>query len=188
MKKINILGVGNALVDKQFLIEDSFLDDISIDKGTMGLCESNYQEELYKKLSKHYKKSQDACGGSATNTIFAASSLGSSCGFIGKVANDTNGHFYKEDLEKIGIQNNIISEGKENTGTCLIMISPDAERTMSTCLGISADLNFSDIDYAIARANTTYGVIGVKIWIFKGEILGGDQSEQDLNLKKNSRN
>ena len=60
MKKINILGVGNALVDKQFLIEDSFLDDISIDKGTMGLCESNYQEELYKKLSKHYKKSQDA--------------------------------------------------------------------------------------------------------------------------------
>lgn len=146
MKKINILGVGNALVDKQFLIEDSFLEDISIDKGTMGLCESNYQEELYKKLSKHYKKSQDACGGSATNTIFAASSLGSSCGFIGKVANDTNGHFYKEDLEKIGIQNNIISQGKENTGTCLIMISPDAERTMSTCLGISADLNFSDID------------------------------------------
>ena len=54
MKKINILGVGNALVDKQFLIEDSFLDDISIDKGTMGLCESNYQEELYKKLSKHH--------------------------------------------------------------------------------------------------------------------------------------
>ena len=48
MKKINILGVGNALVDKQFLIEDSFLEDISIDKGTMGLCESNYQEELYK--------------------------------------------------------------------------------------------------------------------------------------------
>ena len=146
MKKINILGIGNALVDKQFLIDDSFLKDISIDKGTMGLCESNYQEELYKKLSRHYKKSKDACGGSATNTIFAASSLGSSCGFIGKVAKDTNGKFYKEDLDRIGIQNNIIGGGKESTGTCLIMISPDAERTMSTCLGISANLNFSDID------------------------------------------
>ena len=146
MKKINILGIGNALVDKQFLIDDSFLKDISIEKGTMGLCESNYQEELFKKLSKHYKKSKDACGGSATNTIFAASSLGSSCGFIGKVAKDTNGKFYKEDLDRIGIQNNIIGEGKESTGTCLIMISPDAERTMSTCLGISANLNFSDID------------------------------------------
>ena len=146
MKKINILGVGNALVDKQFLIEDSFLDDISIQKGTMGLCESNYQEQLFKKLSKHFKNSQNACGGSATNTIFAASSLGSSCGFLGKVAKDSNGKFYKKDLEEIGIQNNIISDGEENTGTCLIMISPDAERTMSTCLGISADLNLSDID------------------------------------------
>tara|TARA_B100000886_G_scaffold101790_1_gene67616 strand:+ start:328 stop:1329 length:1002 start_codon:yes stop_codon:yes gene_type:complete len=146
MKKINILGVGNALVDKQFLIEDSFLDDISINKGTMGLCEPNFQEQLFKKLSKYYKDSQDACGGSATNTIFAASSLGSNCGFLGKVARDSNGEFYKKDLEEIGIQNNIISDGEENTGTCLIMISPDAERTMSTCLGISAELNFSDID------------------------------------------
>jgi len=146
MKKINILGVGNALVDKQFLIDESFLKEISIDKGTMGLCDENYQENLFEKLSKKFKNSKNACGGSATNTVFAASALGSQCGFLGKVAKDKNGYFYSDDLEKIGILNSVISEGDENTGTCLIMITEDAERTMSTCLGISANLNFSDVD------------------------------------------
>ena len=75
MKKINILGVGNALVDKQFLIDESFLKEISIDKGTMGLCDENYQENLFEKLSRKFKNSKNACGGSATNTVFAASAL-----------------------------------------------------------------------------------------------------------------
>ena len=58
MKKINILGVGNALVDKQFLIDESFLKEISIDKGTMGLCDENYQENLFEKLSRKFKNSK----------------------------------------------------------------------------------------------------------------------------------
>ena len=146
MKEINVLGVGNALVDKQFLIEDDILKEISIEKGTMGLCDSESQNVFYKKLSENYKKSEDACGGSATNTIFALASLGSKCGFFGKVANDENGSFYKKDLENVGIINDVISNDKGDTGTCLIMISEDAERTMSTCLGISANLKPSDID------------------------------------------
>ena len=62
MKKINILGVGNALVDKQFLIDESFLKEISIDKGTMGLCDENYQEKSFEKLSRKFKNSKNACG------------------------------------------------------------------------------------------------------------------------------
>ena len=72
--------------------------------------------------------------------------MGSKCGFFGKVANDENGSFYKKDLEDVGIINDVISNDKGDTGTCLIMISEDAERTMSTCLGISANLKPSDID------------------------------------------
>ena len=105
MKKINILGVGAALVDRQFYIEDSLLEELKLKKGSMDLKDQETQDQIYKKLFHLYGSSKDACGGSATNTIYAASILGSSCSFIGKVANDLNGKFYVNNLIGANIKN-----------------------------------------------------------------------------------
>lgn len=146
MKKINILGVGNALVDIQFSIQDNFLEKLGFKKGTMDLKNLEEQKDTYNKLIKAYGGSENACGGSATNTIYAASILGSNCSFIGKVADDSNGNFYIDNLNKAGIKNDCMSESKGVSGNCLIMVSPDAERTMSTFLGISSELQKIDIE------------------------------------------
>jgi|TARA_B100001094_G_C18171264_1_gene795243 sugar/nucleoside kinase (ribokinase family) len=145
MKKFNLLGVGAALIDMQFSVEDSLLTELDLQKGTMDLKDSENQNDTYKKLNKKYGESVNACGGSATNTIYAASILGSKCSFIGKVANDINGNLYVDNLNNAGIKNNCISNEDGISGSCIIMVSPDAERTMSTFLGISSQLNELDI-------------------------------------------
>lgn len=157
MKKINILGVGNALVDIQFSIKDNFLEKLGLKKGTMDLKDLEEQKNTHSKLIKTFGVSEDACGGSATNTIYAASILGSNCSFIGKVADDSNGNFYIDNLNKAGIKNDCMSESKGVSGNCLIMISPDAERTMSTFLGISSELQKIDIkEELVSEAEIVY--------------------------------
>jgi len=146
MKKINVLGVGAALVDQQFSIDDSLLKDLALIKGSMDLKEQETQTQTYEKLVGLYGASQDACGGSSTNTIYAAAILGSKCSFIGKVADDKNGRFYVENLNKANIKNKCMSSDEGVSGNCLVMVSPDAERTMSTFLGISSKLKVSDLD------------------------------------------
>ncbi len=146
MKKINILGVGAALVDRQFYIEDSLLEELKLKKGSMDLKDQETQDQIYKKLFHLYGSSKDACGGSSTNTIYAASILGSNCSFIGKVANDLNGKFYVDNLIGANIKNKCMSLESGVSGSCLVMVSPDAERTMSTFLGISSELKISDLD------------------------------------------
>ena len=83
MKKFNLLGVGAALSDMQFSVEDSLLAELDLQKGTMDLKDSENQNDTFKKLNEKYGESVNACGGSATNTIYAASILGSKCSFIG---------------------------------------------------------------------------------------------------------
>ena len=78
MKKINVLGVGAALVDRQFSIEDNLLEELKLKKGSMDLKDQETQNQIYEKLTHLYGSSEDACGGSSTNTIYAASILGSS--------------------------------------------------------------------------------------------------------------
>ena len=146
MKKINVLGVGAALVDRQFSIEDNLLEELKLKKGSMDLKDQETQNQIYEKLTQLYGSSEDACGGSSTNTIYAASILGSSCSFIGKVANDLNGKFYVDNLIGANIKNKCMSLDKGVSGSCLVMVSPDAERTMSTFLGISSELKISDLD------------------------------------------
>jgi|TARA_X000000368_G_scaffold138272_1_gene108710 sugar/nucleoside kinase (ribokinase family) len=157
MKKINILGVGAALVDQQFSVEDSLLKDLQLNKGSMDLKDQETQDQTYKKLTHLYGSSKDACGGSSTNTVYAASILGSKCSFIGKVADDVNGNFYVDNLNKANIKNKCMSSDQGVSGNCLVMVSPDAERTMSTFLGISSELKISDLDEdMIKEAETVY--------------------------------
>ena len=146
MSKKNVIGFGAALVDIQFKIEEAFLKNKEFSKGTMILSSDNEQDELFRELSKN-SSSSNSCGGSATNTIYASAALGSNNGFIGKIGKDKNGLIYREDLELCEINtHNCIESPKGVTGSCIVMISEDAERTMSTYLGISSELEISELD------------------------------------------
>lgn len=143
MKKHNVYGIGNALVDMEVEVEDSFLDQNDIDKGVMTLVEEERQHELIKKVSGLVHKR--SCGGSAANTMIAVSHLGGRGYYSCKVANDETGDFYFSDLVESGVQTNLHGDREFGiTGKCMVFVTPDADRTMNTYLGITQ--NFSNLE------------------------------------------
>tara|TARA_Y100000590_G_scaffold86102_1_gene96395 strand:- start:228 stop:1229 length:1002 start_codon:yes stop_codon:yes gene_type:complete len=148
--KLDISSLGNAIVDVQFSIEEDFvskLEEKSIEKGTMTLIDPQDQLDLIELLKQNYGNPQLSCGGAATNSIVAASNFGSKCHLSCKVADDDMGNFYLKDLTT----NNVFHTNKPArssliTGQCVISVTPDAERTMCTYLGISTLLGTNDID------------------------------------------
>mgnify|MGYP000011675844 FL=1 len=157
--KLDISSLGNAIVDVQFSIEENFvskLEKMSIPKGSMTLIEAEEQSNLIGLLKKDYGEPILSCGGAVTNSIVAASNFGSACHLSCKVRNDDLGIFYLENLSK----NNVLhsqkaSESDLSTGQSVIMVTPDAERTMCTCLGISSFLSSNDLD-KLAIRNSKY--------------------------------
>ncbi|MEM7184171.1 MAG: adenosine kinase [Spirochaetota bacterium] len=143
MQKYDVFGVGNALVDTLVLIEDDFLQKKEISKGAMTLVDTESQTSLLADLDG--KKKELRSGGSAANTMIALANSGGTGCYIGKVANDENGAFYRKDMQNAGIAFEV-EPGKGATGTCVVLTTPDAERTMLTNLGISIELTESDID------------------------------------------
>ncbi len=143
---MKILGIGNAIVDVICKIDDGFLNKHGLTKGTMKLVD----EDEFKKLLKNLKIEKTISGGSVANSIVGLSQLSNNVGFIGKVNNDELGRKYSEGLEKekVKFHYNIKSE-KIPTGTCLILITPDSERTMCTFLGIAGQISEKDIDEKI---------------------------------------
>jgi sugar/nucleoside kinase (ribokinase family) len=140
MNKYDVYGLGNALVDMEFEINDQFLQDNKIDKGVMTLVDENQQHELINQLDAF--EGNKASGGSAANTLIAISSMGGSSYYSCKVADDELGQFYLDDLKSAGVDCNIDGKHKGGiTGKCLVMVTPDAERTMHTFLGISSELS-----------------------------------------------
>ena len=140
MSKYDVYGLGNALVDMEFEISDQFLHDNSIDKGVMTLVDENQQHEMIEQLDAF--EGHKASGGSAANTLIAVSSMGGSSYYSCKVADDDLGHFYLDDLKAAGIDCNMDGKHKGGiTGKCLVMVTPDAERTMHTFLGVSSELS-----------------------------------------------
>lgn len=136
MKKYDVYAIGNALVDMEFAIDDAFLASLNIDKGVMTLVDEAQQQRLYEALAGHTGKM--ASGGSAANTIIAVSHFGGNSFYSCKVANDPAGDFYVQDLVRAGVDTNLHRERDAGTsGRCIVMITPDAERTMHTFLGIS---------------------------------------------------
>ncbi len=146
MKKFDVFGVGNAIVDILAQVDENLIDELSIPKGSMSLMDSAHQANVLKKLE--HRNLQLASGGSAANTMVGIAQSGGNGIYVGKVARDTNGEFYKEDLEQLGIQFpvSMAPEASLPTGTCVVLTTPDAERTMCTHLGISTTLSRSDID------------------------------------------
>lgn len=140
MSKYDVYGLGNALVDMEFEISDTFLDANRIDKGVMTLVDENQQHELIAQLDVF--EGNKASGGSAANTLIAVSSMGGSSYYSCKVADDDLGHFYLDDLSAAGVDCNMDGKHKGGiTGKCLVMVTPDAERTMHTFLGVSSELS-----------------------------------------------
>jgi len=140
---MKILGVGNAIVDVICKVEDKFITQNNLTKSTMKLVD----EAEFKKLLSTLKIEDTVSGGSVANSIVGLSQLGNQVGFIGKVNDDDLGKKYEEGLKKENVQF-FYSKKKEitPTGTCLILITPDSERTMVTFLGTAGKINENDID------------------------------------------
>jgi sugar/nucleoside kinase (ribokinase family) len=148
MTTFHIYGIGAALVDTEIEVNDGFLADADIAKGQMTLVDESRQHELMRLLEGHLVASKRASGGSAANSIIAASYFGARTFYSCKVAGDDNGTFYLDDLQRAGVASNFHATKEAGiTGKCLVMITPDAERTMNTFLGISATLSEADVNY-----------------------------------------
>ncbi len=154
MKKYHVYGIGNALVDKEFEVEDDFFDAHGIEKGFMTLVTHEQQEQLLQLLTEQVGITKRSGGGSAANTLYALSQFGGNAYFAGKVANDETGEFYVEQLGHHNIETNLGNDRDHGTtGRCLVMISPDAERTMHTYLGVSEKVSIDEIDEDAIRAS-----------------------------------
>lgn len=150
----DIYGLGAALVDTEIEVTEVDLRELDIDKGVMTLVDEERQSDLMGKLSDHLKTCKRASGGSAANSIIAASYFGARTWYSCKVADDENGLFYLHDLAEAGVNFRQQEREPGTTGKCLVMITPDAERTMNTYLGISELLSVDDIDEDALKAST----------------------------------
>ena len=140
---MKILGIGNAIIDVICKIEDKFLEENSLTKSTMKLVNENEFKDLLSKL----KIEETVSGGSIANSMVGLAQLGNKVGFIGKINDDTLGAKYEDGLKKEKVKY-LYSKKKEvlPTGTCLILITPDSERTMVTFLGTAGKIDEKDIN------------------------------------------
>ena len=145
---MKILGIGNAIVDVLCKVSDDFLVKNTLTKGTMKLI----NQEEFQNLISSLKIEETVSGGSVANTIVGLSQLGNEVGFLGKVNDDDLGRRYEEGLTKENVKY-LYSKKKEpiNTGSCLILITPDSERTMCTFLGTAGKINENDLDENIIK-------------------------------------
>lgn len=139
---MKILGIGNAIVDVLCKVSEDFLIKNSLSKGTMKLID----ETEFKKLLSSLKIQETISGGSVANSIVGLAQLGNSVGFVGKISNDSLGQKYEDGLKKENVK--FLYDKKNEpipTGSCLILITPDSERTMCTFLGTAGKINENDI-------------------------------------------
>ena len=151
---MEILGIGNAIVDVICKIDDKFLKENSLTKSTMKLVD----EDQFKKLLSNLKIEETISGGSVANSIVGLAQLGNDVGFIGKISDDDLGKEYEKGLKQENV-NYFYSKKKEElpTGTCLILITPDSERTMVTFLGTAGKISEKDINVnAVKESNIMF--------------------------------
>ena len=146
---MKILGIGNAIVDVICKVNDSFIEQNNLSKSTMKLF---FDENEFKNLLTNLKIEKTISGGSVANSIVGLSQLGDKVGFIGKISDDEFGNKYEEGLKKENVDY-FYSKRKEElpTGTCLILVTPDSERTMCTFLGTAGKINENDVNSDIIK-------------------------------------
>jgi sugar/nucleoside kinase (ribokinase family) len=151
---LDVAAVGNAIVDVLSQAEDAFLAEIGLAKGAMTLVGAAEAEALYGKIG----AATECSGGSAANTVVGVALLGGRAGFIGKVRDDQLGRIFRHDIHAVGVEfDTPAAASGPSTARCLVMVTPDAQRTMQTFLGIAAELGPDDVDAEmIRRAGVTY--------------------------------
>ncbi len=157
MSKYHVYGIGNALVDMDYEVTTSDLESMRIDKGVMTLVEADHQQEIMNYLSD--RNCTKGSGGSAANSIIAVRQFGGDSFYSCKIANDELGDFYLKDLHDNGVASNLGDGDKEDghTGRCLVMVTPDADRTMATHLGITGDFSREElVPEAISASDYLY--------------------------------
>ena len=146
---MKILGIGNAIVDVICKVNDSFIEKNDLKKSTMKLF---FDENEFKNLLTNLKIEKTVSGGSVANTIVGISQLGNKVGFIGKISDDKFGNKYEEGLKEENVEY-VYSKKKEElpTGTCLILVTPDSERTMCTYLGTAGKISKNDLNLNVIK-------------------------------------
>ncbi|QNX07565.1 adenosine kinase [Acinetobacter seifertii] len=147
MSKVNLFAIGNALIDQEFSVPDSFLAKHNLHKASMQLTEKTNHQKLLKELSLLQPKYNQSSGGSAANTVFAFTALGGTAYYGCRVGNDNLGKSYLYDLNKIGVITSTHSVSYGDTGSCIVLITPDSERTMQTYLGVTSKLSENEINF-----------------------------------------
>jgi len=144
VSRLDVVGIGNALVDVLAHEDDAFLTARGIEKGAMTLVDTDTAEQLYAAMS----PSTEISGGSAANTMVGIASFGGQSAFIGRVHDDQLGAVFAHDIRAAGVEFTTVpaSDHGDPTGRCLILVTPDAQRTMNTYLGASARLGPADLD------------------------------------------
>ncbi len=153
-RNIDVVAIGNAIVDVLSHAEDAFLDANGLDKGIMSLVDAERAEKLYGAMG----PAVEISGGAAANTAAGVASLGGRAGFIGKVSNDQLGGIFRHDIRAAGVRfESSPSLSGVSTARCLIFVTPDAQRTMNTYLGACLELGPADIDAdLVGHAQVTY--------------------------------
>ncbi len=140
--KYDVLGIGNAIVDVLASADDGFLNERGLEKGAMQLLDADAAERLYGEMG----PGVEASGGSAANTIAGLASLGGATAFVGKVKRDQLGEIFKHDIQALGVHfETPMAEDGPSTARCLILVTPDAQRTMNTYLGACTTLSPDDV-------------------------------------------
>lgn len=160
-KDIQLCGIGNALVDVQLEIADDELASVGFEKGTMTLVERETQEESLERFEG--KKMHLSSGGSAANTIIAYSSFGGKAAYKTAIGKDEMGRFYAGEFRKLGIILSATESYNNPTGTCLLYITPDAERTQATFLGANEDYSREGLDEETIRRSEWLYIEGYKL-------------------------
>ncbi len=153
-KTFDVVGIGNAIVDVLVQADDDLLDNFELTKGTMALVDEHQAETLYASVGPGLETS----GGSAANTLAGVAQLGGRAGFIGRVRNDQLGGIFAHDIRSVGARfDTPAATTGPSTARCLILVTPDAQRTMCTYLGASVGLDPADLDLElVAQAKVLY--------------------------------
>ena len=166
-KTFDVVGIGNAIVDVLVKTEDGFLESHGLTKGTMALVNEAQAEQLYASLGPGLETS----GGSAANTLAGLAQLGGQAAFIGRVRNDQLGAIFAHDIRSVGAHYETpASESGPSTARCLILVTPDAQRTMCTYLGASVNLHPHDLDLDLVRQ--------AKVLYLEGYLWDSDEAKQ----------
>ncbi len=145
MEKFIAYGIGNALLDYEYLVDEGHLEKLELQKGTMLLNEFDKHTSIHTSLKKNFKSQKIMSGGSVANSIYAMAKFGNNVCFSGKVSNDDTGNKFIKSIEDSGIHSDVKKIDSGSSGECLVLITPDNERTMNTYLGSSSMLEQKDI-------------------------------------------